>query len=82
MKGTAVNFIEAVKLIYANPAGPSAVAVRRPTDKSIVFYDRSLFLGQTEFGLRWALGRDGEAHAYSPTFEDVTADDWEVAPDA
>lgn len=75
-----MNFLDAVKAAYENPAGSEhATAIHRTDGRAgIVFYDRSLFLGEVEFGLRHAKGRSDDAYPYSPTYADIMAEDWEV----
>lgn len=78
-----MNFVDAMKTAYDDPAGsPTPVAVRRPHSQALVFYDRTLFIGKVEFGLRWSIGRSGEPRPYSPDIADVLAEDWEVYGDS
>lgn len=79
-----MNFIEAMKLIHKDCVGPRKVkgvkqkSVKRPNHEFFVFYDSTKFLGTVEFGFRFANDPSVHANPWTPTMEDILAEDWEI----
>lgn len=66
-----MNFKEAMRLVADHPAGKGARGVARPGARKFVYMDSNL-------GLRSSPSPKVAGDCYSPSIEDIEAEDWQV----